>query len=230
MAALPDPLVEEQSRGRAIYLPHRDRKLAARIIKALLEQDYVSGLFVDDKLGRYPGALEMSQLGLKGKAVTPTPAIVVNFRSYTTGCDQPTNCSVEVADTVLRQGQGMHGGFGRGDTMNFMAAIGPDFKAGYVDPLPVSNCDIGMTVAELMKLHPTGEGGLVGRVMSEALPGGIVPKSAAGTITCKPTASGLRTIVKYQRVFSQRYFDVAGFPGRSVGLDEQAGQEKTAGK
>jgi hypothetical protein len=228
--AKPELVVATNGGSDLIYLPNRDKKLAARIIKALLEQDYVSGLFVDDKLGRYPGTLEMSQLGLKGKAVTPTPSIVVNFRSYTTGCDQPTNCSVEVADTVLRQGQGMHGSFGRGDTMNFMAAIGPDFKAGYVDPLPVSNADIGMTVAELMKLHPTGEGGLVGRVMSEALPGGIVPKSAAGTITSKPAASGLRTIVKYQRVLSQRYFDVAGFPGRSVGLDEQAGKEKTAGK
>ena len=27
----------------------------------------------------------------------------------------------------------MHGSFSRGDTMNFMAAIGPDFKHGYVD-------------------------------------------------------------------------------------------------
>jgi hypothetical protein len=228
--AKPDLVVATNGGSDLIYLPHRDKKLAARIIKALLEQDYVSGLFVDDKLGRYPGTLQMSQLGLKGKAVTPTPSIVVNFRSYTTGCDQPTNCSVEVADTVLRQGQGMHGSFGRGDTMNFMAAIGPDFKTGYVDPLPVSNADVGMTIAELMKLHPTGEGGLVGRVMSEALPGGIVPKSATGTIRSKPAANGLRTIVKYQRVLSQRYFDVAGFPGRSVGLDEQAGQEKTAAK
>lgn len=77
------------------------------------------------------------------KAVTPGPSIVVNFRSYTTECDEPTNCTVEIADAVLRQGQGMHGSFSRGDTMNFMAAIGPDFKSGYVDALPVSNADVG---------------------------------------------------------------------------------------
>jgi hypothetical protein len=47
--------------------------------------------------------------GLRGRIVTPHPAIVVNFRSYTTGCDEQTNCSV--ADTMLRQGQGMHGSF-----------------------------------------------------------------------------------------------------------------------
>jgi Type I phosphodiesterase / nucleotide pyrophosphatase len=228
--AKPDLVVATNGGSDLIYLPNRDKKLAARTIKALLEQDYISGLFVDDKLGRFPGTLEMSQLGLKGKAVTPNPSIVVNFRSYTTGCDEPTNCSVEIADTVLRQGQGMHGSFGRGDTMNFMAAIGPDFKTGYVDPLPVSNADVGMTIAQLMNLRSPASGGLTGRIMSEALPNGIIPKAADGSLVSKPAANGLRTVVKYQRVLSQRYFDVAGFPGRTVGLDEQSGQQKTAGK
>jgi arylsulfatase A-like enzyme len=228
--AKPDLVVATNGGSDLIYLPNRDKKLAERTVKALLEQDYVSGLFVDDKLGRFPGTLEMSQLNLKGKAVTPNPSIVVNFRSYVEGCNEPTNCSVEVADTVLRQGQGMHGSFGRGDTMNFMAAIGPDFKAGYVDPLPVSNADVGMTLAELMGLHATANGGLVGRVISEALPNGIIPKAADGKIVSKPAANGLRTVLKYQRVLSQRYFDAAGFPGRTVGLDAEAGKQKTAGK
>ncbi len=126
--AKPDLVVATNGGSDLIYLPNGDKKLAERAIKALLEQDYVSGLFVDDKLGRFAGTLPMSQIGLKGKAVTPTPSIVVNFRSYVEGCDEPTNCSVEVADTVLRQGQGMHGSFGRGDTLNFMAAIGPGFQ------------------------------------------------------------------------------------------------------
>jgi predicted AlkP superfamily pyrophosphatase or phosphodiesterase len=228
--AKPDLVVATNGGSDLIYLPNRDKKLAQRTVKALLEQDYVSGLFVDDKLGRFPGTLEMSQLNLKGKAVTPNPSIVVNFRSYVEGCNEPTNCSVEVADTVLRQGQGMHGSFGRGDTMNFMAAIGPDFKAGYVDPLPVSNADVGMTLAELMGLHAAANGGLVGRVISEALPNGIVPKAADGKIVSKPAANGLQTVLKYQRVLSQRYFDAAGFPGRTVGLDAEAGKQKTAGK
>src|SRR5205085_3039573 len=128
------------------------------------------------ELGPIPGALAMSTLGLKGKAVTPHPSIVVNFRSWSSGCEEPTNCSVQVADTVLRQGQGMHGSFSRGDTMNFMAAIGPDFKAGYVDLLPVSNADVGVTAAQLLGLRGSQNGSLVGRVMSEALPNGVVPK------------------------------------------------------
>jgi Type I phosphodiesterase / nucleotide pyrophosphatase len=226
----PDLVVATNGGSDLIYLPNKDKKLADRTIKALLDQDYVSGLFVDDALGKFPGTLPMSQINLKGKAVTPTPSIVVNFRSYVEGCNEPTNCSVEVADTVLRQGQGMHGSFGRGDTMNFMAAIGPDFKAGYADALPVSNADVGMTIAQIMGLHATEEGGLIGRVMSEALPNGSVPKSADGQIVSKPSANGLKTIVKYQRVLTQRYFDAAGFAGRTVGLDAETGKQKTAGK
>ena len=198
-------------------------------MKALLEQDYVSGLFVDDSLGKIPGTLPLSQIGLKGAAITPVPAIVVNFRSYVAGCDVPTNCSIEVSDTVLRQGQGMHGSFGRGDTMNFMAAIGPDFKAGYVDPLPVSNADVGMTAAKILGLKQKPNGRLIGRAMTEAMPNGATPKASSDTIKSEPAANGLRTVLALQRVGSQRYFDAAGFPGRTVGIEE-SGKQKTAGK
>ena len=228
--AKPDLVVATNGGSDLIYLPNKDKKLAERTVKALLEQDYVSGLFVDDSLGRFPGALPMSQLGLKGKAVTPTPSIVVNFRSYVAGCDEPTNCSVEVADTVLRQGQGMHGSFGRGDTLNFMAAIGPDFKTGYVDALPVSNADVGATAARLLGLTQKPRGNLIGRVITEAMPNGATPRTFSGTVKSQPSANGLRTVLKFQRVLAQRYFDAAGFPGRTVGLDAEGGKQKTAGK
>jgi hypothetical protein len=228
----PDLVVATNGGSDLIYLPNRDKKLAAKTISALLEQDYISGLFVDDSLGRFPGTLPLSSINLRGKAATPTPAIVVNFRSYASECGEaPTNCSVQVADTVLRQGQGMHGSFSRGDTYNFMAAIGPDFKAGYVDELPVSNADVGMTAAQLLGVHGSENGGLVGRVMSEALPNGIVPKAfKVVEKSKKKSENGLETVLNVQRVGSQRYFDAAGFPGRTLGLDPEAGKQKTAGK
>ena len=226
----PDLVVATNGGSDLIYLPNKDKKLAERTVKALLEQDYVSGLFVDDAIGKFPGTLPMSQLNLKGKAVTPNPSIVVNFRTYTTGCDEPTNCSVEVADTVLRQGQGMHGSFGRGDTMNFMAAIGPDFKSGYVDALPVSNADVGATAAKILGLTQKPKGNLVGRAMTEAMPNGATPKATSGSVKSEPAGNGLRTVLNFQQVGSQRYFDAAGFPGRTVGLEADGGKQKTAGK
>jgi hypothetical protein len=216
--AKPDVVVATNGGSDLVYLPNNDKKLAAQIVKTLLEQDYVSGLFVRDDLGRFPGTLPLSSLNMEGKAVTPHPAMMINFRSYAKGCDEPLLCTVEVADTVLRQGQGMHGSFSRGDTMNFMAAIGPDFKGGYVDALPVSNADIGMTAARLLNLAPKPKGNLVGRVMTEAMPNGTTPRARSRTLMSQPAADGLRTVLNYQTVGAQRYFDSAGFPGRTVGL------------
>src|SRR5262244_1685883 len=97
------------------------------------------------------------------------------FPSFDTICGEPVRCAVEVADTVLQQGQGMHGSFSRADTWNFMAMQGPDFKTQFVDPAPASNADIGRTIARLMQLDVKDKGKLVGRVLSETLPNGAVP-------------------------------------------------------
>jgi arylsulfatase A-like enzyme len=218
--AKPDAIVAANGGSDLIYLPGSDRKLAARIVDALLAQDYVSGIFVRDDLGPVPGTLPMSASNLKGKAATPTPAIAVNFRSWHAGCDQPLVCAIEIADTGLQQGQGMHGSFSRADTNNFMAAIGPDFKKGFVDEAPVSNADVGKTIAHLLQLKTRDKGTLVGRMMSEAFTGGTMPKFDTQTKRSAPGANGLRTVLEYQRVGKTLYFDAAGFPGRTVGLAE----------
>ena len=113
----------------------------------------------------------MSKVGLKGGARTPTPAIVVNFRSETTGCDQPLFCSATVSDTTLLQGQGHHGSFSRADTGNFMAAIGPAFKTGFNDTAPVSNADIAPTLEKILGVTLPPVGKLRGRALTEALAG-----------------------------------------------------------
>ncbi|HEX3862690.1 MAG TPA: alkaline phosphatase family protein [Stellaceae bacterium] len=219
----PDIVVAANGGSDLIYLPTGNatakQALAAKVLSTLLAEDYISGLFVDDALGRFPGTLPLSAINLNGAAVTPLPAIAVNFRSFDTGCDMPVRCTAELADTPLQQGQGMHGSFSRADTMNFMAAAGPDFKPGLVDPAPVSNADIGKTLAHLLGLKPVAKGHLVGRVIDEALPGSAaLPQVARETVASDPSPQGLRTVVDLQRIGETRYFDAAGFPGRTVGL------------
>jgi Type I phosphodiesterase / nucleotide pyrophosphatase len=214
----PDVVVAANGGSDLVYLPNGDKALAARVIAALLAEDYVSGLFVDEALGHIPGTLPLAAADLHGEAITPLPAIAVNFRSFDSGCSEQLRCTVEVADTGLQQGQGMHGSFSRADTMNFTAAIGPDFKAGFSDPAPVSNADIGKTIAHILGLHPPDKGHLVGRVIGEALPGGATPEFVPETVASDPSPTGVRTVLETQRVGDTRYFDAAGFPGRSVGL------------
>jgi hypothetical protein len=218
-----NPLVVVAANGGSdlVYVPGKDRALTAKVVEALLAQDYVSGLFVDDELGSFPGTLPMSAINLKGLARTPRPSIVINFRSYSTGCDKPVLCTVEIADTVLQQGQGMHGSFSRGDTMNFMAAIGPSFKSGFVSEAPVSNADMGKTMAHILGLKIPFKGALMGRVAEEALPGGASPTVENFVERSHPGTEGLITILVGQRVGPNRYFDAAGFLGRSVGMDER---------
>jgi arylsulfatase A-like enzyme len=225
-AAAPDVVVAANGGSDLIYLPNREPARAARVVEALFAQDYVSGIFVDDDLGPILGTLPLSAVNLKGAAKMPTPAMVVNFRSFSTGCEQPVLCTVEIADTVLQQGQGMHGSFSRADTMNFMAAIGPSFKRRYVDDSPVSNADVGQTLARLLGLKIPFRGSLMGRVIEEALPGGAEPVVTVETLRAQPAANGLATALSYSQVGTTRYFSAAGFPGRTVGLTEQRAQTR----
>jgi hypothetical protein len=201
-----------------IYLPDGDRAMAKRVVHVLLAQDYVSGIFVDSKLGKLPGTLSLDDVALEGSAVTPHPAIAISFRSFDTVCGEPVQCTVEVADTILQQGQGMHGSFSRADTWNFMAMQGPDFKSHFVDPAPASNADVGRTIAQLMQLDVSDRGKLLGRVLVEALPDGAEPQVTGRVMMSEPAPNGLATVVNMQTVGDTRYFDAAGFPGRTVGL------------
>jgi arylsulfatase A-like enzyme len=219
--ANPQVVVASNGGSDLLYIPNKDRAITAKVIEALLAQDYISGLFVDDELGSFAGTLPLSSINLKGSAVTPRPSIVINFRSYSTGCEKPPICAVNIADTGLQQGQGMHGSFNRGDTMNFMAAVGPDFKTGYVSEAPASNADVGKTIAQVLGLKIPGHGTLMGRILTEALPGGTSPTVENFVDRSDPSANGLATILVGQRVGQTRYFDAAGFPGRTVGLEER---------
>jgi len=215
------PLVVVAANGGSdlIYLPTPDKALAARIVGILAAQDYVSGLFVDSRLGPIAGTLPLSAIALEGTAVTPMPAIAVNFRSFSLGCADPTTCGVEVADTGLQQGQGMHGSFSRADTRNIMGAIGPGFRAEYQDPAPASNADIGKTIASLLRLTIKDKGTLTGRVLTEAMPNGANVGFRPSVMKSEPDQAGRMTVVKYQTIGRTRYFDAAGYPGRTLGLE-----------
>jgi arylsulfatase A-like enzyme len=117
----------------------------------------------------------------------------------------------------LKTGQGSHGSLSRAETRNFMAAIGPDFKSGYADPIPVSNADIAPTLAQLAGIDMPAKGKLRGRVISEALKGGKAPRWRKFSLQSEPEGD-VRTILNLQEVGETRYFDAAGFAGKTVGL------------
>jgi arylsulfatase A-like enzyme len=225
----PDATVVVMANGGAdfIYIPDdssaTNTGLVTGIVNFLTAQDYVSGIFVNDgyaKSGKFPGALLFSDINLWGSAGLPKPAIIVNFTSFTTDANDPLQHGVIVADTELQQGQGNHGGFDRAATLNFMAAYGPDFKRQYIDPAPVSNADIAMTLAQLLGFKFMPHGALTGRVMEEALWEGppLDTNSILVGISRSEARHGVQTILNWQEYRGHRYFDAAGFSGRTLGL------------
>ena len=195
-----------------LYVPSSDAGLVHNLIDILTQLDYINGIFVDD---RYcptpvgcPGALRLSDIGLMGSSKVPRPAIVVSFKEF---YRTPGNLlsGVQVADTALQEGQGNHGGFGRDQTLNNMAAMGPDFRPG-TDPLPMGNIDIAPTVAHIMGFSLPSIGKITGRVLDEAFPG--ASEGAAHPIEIQkssPAANGLVTLMEYQEHAGVRYLDRA---------------------
>ncbi|HEY2645676.1 MAG TPA: alkaline phosphatase family protein [Candidatus Acidoferrales bacterium] len=206
-----------------LYLPTRDPDLVKRIIAFLAQQDYVGGIFVNDEYKDIAGALPSSSIRLIGSSLTPTPTIAVAFKTFSTDAGQPTMTGVQITDYALQQGQGMHGSFGRANTFQFMAAIGPDFKAGFSDKSPVSNADIAPTLAAILGLQLKSEGTLKGRVLREALAGGppAIPFTVHRAVS-KSAANGRKTILMFQQTAGQVYFDEACF------LDGAAGKNKNS--
>jgi len=194
-----------------VYIADHDRAMASSIVEFLSSQDYVGALFVDPALGAIAGTLPLSAIALEGSTRMPRPSIVVGFKTFQLTPGDLLS-AVQVSDTPLQEGQGMHGGFGRDSTFNNMAAAGPDFKQGYNDPLPVSNADIAPTLAHVLGLELPATGRLRGRVLSEALSGGPDPTAFhRGTVSSKPTPSGRSTVLECQDYEGRRYFDTASF-------------------
>jgi arylsulfatase A-like enzyme len=223
----PQVIIAAQGGTDLIWLPQGQGRaaMARRIVRFLTTEDYTSALFVDDALGSIPGTLPISDIGLVGASLIARPTIAVGFKSFDTQCANPEVCVAEVADTYLQQGQGIHGSFSRADTHTFMAAIGPDFKAGFKDPAPVSNADIAPTLAKIMGLTLPSKGALKGRSALEAFAGAGDPafKVAAHTIKSAPAPGGFVTVLDVQTLTPTTgqpidYLDAAGMPGRVFGL------------
>jgi arylsulfatase A-like enzyme len=195
-----------------IYLPVEDPDLVRRIVAFLARQDYVGGIFVNDEYGKVPGALPTSTVRLIGSSPIPSPTIAVTFKTFSTDPKDPLMSSVQITDYGLQHGQGMHGGFGRGLTLNFMAAFGPDFKKHFVDQSPVSNADVAPTLAQILGLQLASKGNLKGRVLQEALAGGppLIPFKHWSAVS-EAAASGKATVLIYQQAGEQVYFDEACF-------------------
>ena len=148
---------------------------------------------------------------MTGAAKLPGPAIVVTDRRCAADPKDAVMTSVLVWGVTQQEGQGNHGLLNRANTFNNMAAIGPDFKKRFVDPVPASNADVVPTLASIMGITPSHIGSLGGRLLREALVGGPPSVGYEKKVMRSVDAGGRATILHYQLVGRERYLDEACF-------------------
>ncbi len=192
----------------------RDERQATvhRILGALQAQDYLGSVFVNERTcwrdaRRAPRATSFSMARREG-----LPDIVVVFAS--SRGRRGTRGRLHLRRrryAVGRRGEGIADVFSRTGTAIFMAARGPDFRAGVNSSAPASNADMRRTIAELLDLDLDSGGPPNTRVLREALAGGenrkppeavsqtlSSPRSDAGLVTdtcnCFPSAASLTWI------------------------------------
>ena len=196
-----------------IYVLDGGRPMVGKIVDFLSRQDYVGGIFVNDEFGSFNGTLPMSAVNLVGSSFVPRPSIVVSFKSFSLDPANPQQSGVQIADTTLQEGQGMHGSLARDNTFNNMSAIGPDFRSKFVDEAPVNNADLPVTLAHVLGFSFEGTGELRGRVIHEALRNdhGFGGPGSERRILVSPEASDRSTVLVFQQLGNHKYLDEACF-------------------
>jgi Type I phosphodiesterase / nucleotide pyrophosphatase len=132
------------------------------------------------------------------------------------------------ADTGTSQtfttGMGMHGAAGEREIHNFCAAIGPDFRRGFVDFNPTANTDVAPTITQILGTLPNiGPGGVApaGRTMAEALTDGRRSAGASHTQTMTtdlmPQGVEAETTIRVTWIGDEPYLDGSSVVHKPLG-------------
>src|SRR5262249_23022471 len=121
-----------------IYVPDHDPALVRKVVTFLTERAEVGAIFVDDRYGAIPGTLPLGTIAAQN-AAGRNPDIILSY-DYDIDAVVEGTPGTEMAGVLNGAGyRGMHGSFSPRDVHNTLIAVGPDFRAGFRDPLPTGN-------------------------------------------------------------------------------------------
>jgi arylsulfatase A-like enzyme len=151
-----------------LYVPDHDAAVVGRAVRFLQERAEVGAVFVDDRYGALPGTLPLGLIHAKN-AAGRNPDIIFSY-DFDPAAVIAGMPGTEMAGVLGGNSyRGMHGSFSPRDVHNLLIASGPDFRAGFRDPLPTGNVDLAPTVAHLLGLALPRA---LGRPLFEAMVGG----------------------------------------------------------
>ncbi|HEX3759955.1 MAG TPA: alkaline phosphatase family protein [Kofleriaceae bacterium] len=135
-----------------IYVPDHDPALVKKTVGFLQSRAEVGAIFVDDRYGAIPGTLPLGAIHARN-AAGKNPDIILSYDYDETALVEGTP-GTEMAGVLNGSGyRGMHGSFSPRDVHNSLIATGPDFRAGFKDPLPSGNVDVAPTIARILGLR-----------------------------------------------------------------------------
>ena len=169
------------------FVPSHNPALIQKLVTYLQSRQEYGPVFVDAQYGNIPGTFNASQAKLQnGSARNPDVIASMNFDE-----NQVVSGKIGTTFNNSANNRGMHGSFSPIDVHNTLVASGPDFKVGYVDPLPTGNIDVAPTIAAILGLTlPKADG----RVLSEAMTG----NTATYTYTTGTLSTSSVSGVKFQ--------------------------------
>jgi hypothetical protein len=163
----PDALMVAVNGGSDyIYVPSKDPLLVKGVVTFLQAREEVGAIFVDPGYGNIDGTLPLDVVRIENMA-DRNPDIVFSY----SWDDQVVIAGMPGVEYNSSPGnRGFHGAFSPIDVHNTLLAMGPDFRAGFVDAVPSGNVDVAPTIAHILGLDmPKADG----RPLYEALAKGV---------------------------------------------------------
>ena len=163
---VPEGMVVANNGGAVLFYTEPGHPGSAERLAAwLMEQPWCGTVTASDAAGGVPGTLPASVVGNQGPRA---PELTVSFR-----WDSSLNGAGyggQVYAAQGRPGTGQHGSMSRHEIANIHFDIGPSFKTPLKLDIPSGNFDLVPTILRILGI--SGDWGMYGRVLEEALAGG----------------------------------------------------------
>ena len=159
-------VIVAQNGGSALfYTQPGDLGTTERLAAWLMAQPWCGAITASDAVAGIPGTLPASLVGNQGPRA---PELTVSF--YWDSSLNKAGYAGRGYGTYGAPGVGHHGSMSRHEMKNILFANGPSFKSTLNLDTPTGNLDLAPTILRILGI--SGDWGMDGRVLEEALTGG----------------------------------------------------------
>ena len=150
----------------SFYVFDHDESVIRRLVAYLQTSDFAGVIFSALPI---EGAFSLSQVHVA--TANGAPDVLVSMRW--TAEKNEYGVAGMITSIEGKRGLGTHASLSRFDLHNTLVAAGPDFKRGFISPLPSGNIDVAPTVLAILGVEQPRQ--MDGRVLHEAITFGEIP-------------------------------------------------------